>query len=78
MLSNSPTLDEIMAAECAEIVPLWNEVILGIATGDNDFLKQVLGAHEDHVESREDWTDCEKTVRRKRVILQYLTYTGRL
>ena len=78
MLSSSPTMDEIMAAKCEDITPLWETTRQEIEQSTHAFMKDVLRAHDSSVEGHATWTDCEKTVRRKRLIIQWFVATGRV
>ena len=58
--------------ECEYIEKVYNEVTELIESLDNSinnmFLKMTLGGHLKCIESRDDWTMCQKTARRKRII----------
>lgn len=65
-----------LGEECEEIEKMYNEVAQKIEISDdanfhNKWLKQTLKAHIEMIENRTDWTVCQKSVRRKRVIAMW-------
>lgn len=72
------TMDEIMSAKCEEITPLWLDTRKEIESSGDAGMHQLLQMHMDSFESRADWTDCEKTIRRKRLIIQWMVASGQL
>jgi len=59
--------------ECDEIENMYNYVSKLIESSDDSddeykWMKITFNAHKNLIESRTDWTKCQKTVRRKRII----------
>lgn len=47
-----------------------------IKEGTNEGLKKILIDHEELIEKRTDWKNCQKTARRKRIIAFWLSDAG--
>ena len=70
---SKPILDDpLFDMSKAYIVPtVFQWVAERIRASDDKFLKSFLKQHEDLIESRADFTDCQKNARRKKLIEMY-------
>lgn len=54
-----------------KIKELYDDVCSRIKKSDDEFMKMTLGGHTEMYENRSDWDECQKTLRRKRLIIEW-------
>lgn len=68
--------DFLRKMPCEEVPELFEKAVEWIYSYGDEFILETLKAHDVMVESREDWTECQKNARRKIIIQSWMVLSN--